>query len=83
LCIFEDIFLVSDNIQLRLQFNPSITSFKYNTTESQQVTLGGKFPYIRRNGNNYYRTFSIGGLISSLMDETDWYDSYIHPPHPI
>ena len=75
--LFEDIFLVGDNIQLRLQFNPSITGFKYNTVESQQVTLGGKFPYIRRNGNNYYRTFTIGGLISSLMDESDWYDSYL------
>lgn len=78
LCYFEDIFLVNNNIQFRLQFNPSITGFKYNVSESQQVTLGSKFPYIKRNGDSYYRSFSIGGLISSLTDESSWYDSYLN-----
>ena len=77
MCVFEDIFLVSGNMQIRLQFNPSVSGFKYNVAESQQVTLGGRYPYIKRNGNNYYRTFSISGLISSLTDETDWYDAYL------
>lgn len=77
LCMFEDIFLINDNMQLRLKFNSTISSYKYNTNESQQTTLGAKYPYIKRNGNNYYRTFSINGLISSLIDETDWYNSYL------
>ena len=80
MCVFEDIFLIGENVQLRLQFNPSITGFKYNITESQQTTIGSQYPYIRRNGENYYRTFSINGLISSLVDETDWYDSYLSNP---
>lgn len=78
LCIFEDIFLINDNIQLRLKFNPAITGFKYNVSQSQQVTLGAKFPYVKRNGNNFYRTFNINGLISSLIDETNWYSPSIY-----
>jgi hypothetical protein len=51
-----------------MHFNPSVSDFRYNISESQQLTLGGKFPYIRKNGNNYYRTFSISGLVSSLIN---------------
>lgn len=75
LCMFEDMYLISDNTQLKLQFNPSVTGFQYMVSDSQQTTIGGQFPYVRRNGANYYRTFSISGLISSLVDETDWFDS--------
>lgn len=78
ICMFEDTFLVNNNIQFKLQFNPSISGFKYNTSESQQITIGSKYPYIKRNGENYYRTFSINGLVSSLSDSTDWYDSYYY-----
>jgi len=42
--------------------------------ESQQTTLGSQYPFVRRNGNNYFRTFSISGLISSFMDDNGWYD---------
>lgn len=69
LCLIEDVFLIHNNLQLRLPFNFSVSSFKYNVSESQQITLGSKFPYIKRNGKNFYRTFGISGLISSLMDD--------------
>ena len=75
LCMFEDMYLISDDTQLKLQFNPSVTGFQYMVSDSQQTTIGGQFPYVRRNGANYYRTFNISGLISSLVDETDWFDS--------
>lgn len=68
LCLIEDAFLIHNNLQLRLPFNFSVSSLKYNVSESQQITLGSKFPYIKRNGKNFYRTFGISGLISSLMD---------------
>ena len=74
MCLFEDAFLTQGNKQLKIQFNPSVSDFKYNVVESQQVTLGAQYPYIKRNGNNYYRTFSLSGLISALMDEIHWYD---------
>ena len=74
MCLFEDIFLTEGNTQLKIQFNPNISGLKYNVSESQQITLGSKYPYIKRNGNNYFRSFSISGLISAFMDEIYWYD---------
>jgi hypothetical protein len=34
-------------------------------------TIGGQYPFIFRNGNVKYKEFSIGGLISYLMDEKE------------
>ena len=72
ICVFEDIFLTQGDRQLKIKFNPTITGLKYNTTLSQQNTLGSKYPFIRKNGNNFYRSFTIGGLISSFMDNEVW-----------
>ena len=90
ICLFEDIFLTGGSRQLKIQFNPSISDIRYNTMESQQTTLGSYYPYIRRNGNNFFRSFSISGLISALMDDTNWYNidfederfHYIHEYEP-
>ena len=78
MCLLDDIFLTRDDCQLKIRFNPTLSEFKYNVTESQQVTIGAKYPYIKRNGNNYFRTFPIGGLISSFIDTTDWYDPHFY-----
>lgn len=78
MCLFDDIFLTRDDCQLKIKFNPTLSEFKYNVTESQQVTIGAKYPYIKRNGNNYFRTFPIGGLISSFIDTTNWYDPHFY-----
>ena len=78
ICRFEDIFLTRKDKQLKVRFNPTLTSFKYNVTESQQLAIGAKYPYIKRNAANYFRTFSLGGLISSLIDMTDWYDPHFY-----
>ena len=69
---FEDIFLISGNSVLNIKFNPTIGNFKYNLAESITPTLGGVYPYIRRNGHQKYRTFSIGGMIAYNMDK-DFY----------
>ena len=66
--IFNDMFLTSKDQQLRLQFDPSVSSFKENIDETMIQTLGSKYPFIRRNGNIRYAQFPIGGLISFLMD---------------
>ena len=73
--LFEDMFLITKDAQLKIKFDPNVSDFKYNVTESQQVAIGAKYPYIKRNSNNYFRTFSIGGLITSLVDN-DYYNSY-------
>lgn len=67
-CVFDDMYLMGNNKSLRIKYNPSITNFKYNLNESVQQTLGSQFPFIKRNGHNFYRSFTIGGLITSYMD---------------
>ena len=76
MCLFDDIFITTGDKQLKIMFNPSLSEFKYNVTESQQTTIGAKYPYINRNSANYFRSFPIGGLISSFVDTTDWYDPH-------
>ena len=75
MCVFEDMFLINQNAKLKLQFNPTLTDFKYNVSETQQIGIGAKYPSVKRNSNNYFRTFQIGGLITSFIDK-DWYNSY-------
>lgn len=66
---FEDSFLTQGGRQLKLKFDSSIGSFKYNILESKIDTLGSQYPFIRRNGNVKYRQFPITGLITSFCDE--------------
>lgn len=65
----DHIFLVGQNKQqLKVAFNPEVSSFRYVVNESRTDTLGGKYPFIRRNGNTKYREFSLTGLISLESD---------------
>ena len=68
---FEDIFLVSNGEQIKIKFNPKITNFKRNLLESKQDTIGNKYPYILKNGNSNYFSFSLGGLISYFADNVN------------
>lgn len=70
---FEDAFLFDGEKQLRIRYNPKVSSFKSNVLESKIDTLGGKYPTFFRNGNVGYAEFPISGLISRLMDEDGWF----------
>lgn len=50
--------------QLKVKYNPEITSFKYTIGDSVTNTLGGKYPFIRRNGAMRYRQFQMSGMIT-------------------
>lgn len=63
-CDFAYSYLYADGVQLRLQFNNQINSFKHTVLASKQDTLGSKFPTISRNGYAYYGEFPISALIS-------------------
>lgn len=76
-CIFEDMYLISKDRTLRIKYNPEINNFKYNFSESVQTTLGSKYPFINRMGKSNYRSFQIGGLITSFMDSDQ--RSYVPP----
>lgn len=66
---FEDMFLFDGTRQLKIQFNPSVSSFNRIIQESKMETIGSKHPFIFRNGAIDYKEFPISGLISYLMDE--------------
>lgn len=65
---FEDIFLTTGKQQLKIRFDPQITNYSRVVSESLTETIGSKYPFIRRNGNINYRTFSIAGTISYFSD---------------
>ena len=73
--IFDDMFLTTKDRQLKIKFNPTVSSFKRTIQESRTDTLGSQFPLIRRNGHANYAQFPIGGLISFQIDESELFTS--------
>lgn len=67
--VLDDIYLTTAKKQLKVRFNPSLSSLKRNINETRTDTIGSKYPFIKRNGDMDYMSFPIGGLISSEMDE--------------
>jgi len=63
-----DIFLSSKDKQLKIAFDPQITSFSTKIAESVVETIGSQYPFIRRNGKIKYRTFPLSGTITAFMD---------------
>ena len=72
---FESSFLSDGKRQLKLEFNPKISTFKTDLLESKIDTIGSKHPFIFRNGNTEYKEFPISGLISYWMDEENLFMS--------
>jgi hypothetical protein len=72
---FDDMYLSDGVRQLRIQFNPKVSSFKNTVLETKVDTIGSKHPFIFRNGNVKYKEFPISGMISYLSDENNlFYD---------
>ena len=71
---FEDAFLYDGSCQLKIKYNPKVTSFKHDILESKTDTIGSKYPFIFRNGNVKYKEFPISGLISLLSDEENLFN---------
>ena len=65
---FEDMFLFDGERQLRIQYDPKVSSFKPVILENKVNTLGGKYPFIFRNDSVNYKELAISGLISAHMD---------------
>lgn len=72
---FEDMFLTVGDKQLKIKFNPTVSSYKKIIQESRTDTLGSKYPFVRRNGYAEYVQFPIGGMISFFMDEDELFTS--------
>lgn len=73
---FEDMFLYDGKKQLKIKFNPKVSSFKTNLMEAKIDTIGSKFPFIFRNGSVEYKEFPIAGLISYLSDNANLFIDY-------
>lgn len=73
--IFDDMFLTTKDRQLKIKFNPTVSSFKRTIQESRTDTIGSQFPFVRINGNANYAQFQIGGLISFQIDESNLFTS--------
>lgn len=73
--ILDDMYLAEYGKQLKIKFDPQVSSYKHNILETKTDTLGSQYPYIRRNGNMNYRSFSISGLITQFCDESDLFTS--------
>lgn len=67
---FEHAYLFDGERQLKIKFNPKVSSFKTTVLESKMDTLGSKYPYFFRNGMVEYKEFPISGLISHFSDES-------------
>ena len=66
---FEHMYLSDGERQLKIKYNPKVTSFKETILETRTNTIGSKYPFIFRNGHVRYKEFPISGLISCLADE--------------
>lgn len=82
--IFDNAFLLGQGKQLTVKFNPNISSYRINTSDNVVTTIGSQYPYVTRSTENYYRTFSLSGIIAYEMDSehqftsrTDIYGDYI------
>lgn len=81
-CDFEDAFLWDGERQLKIRFNPKVSSFKSTILESKMDTIGGKYPFVFRNGNVEYKEFPISGLLSLLTDENNLFKTGLYVENP-
>lgn len=68
---FEDFYLIDADRQLKIRYNPKISSMKNTVVESKMNTIGSKYPYFVRSGVVDYKEFSISGLVSYHMDDDE------------
>jgi hypothetical protein len=66
-------FLFDGEHQLKIRFNPQVTSFKTQLSETRSETIGSKYPFFFRNAKVGYKTFPISGLISMLEDDNEFF----------
>ena len=72
---FEDTFLSDADRQLKIRFNPKISSFKDTILEQKTDTIGGQYPFFFRNSQVRYKEIPISGLISYFMDDAELFMS--------
>lgn len=67
--VFQDMFLVAQDKQLNIRFDPKLDSFSHTIVQGKTDTIGSKYPFIKRNNYIDYRTFPVSGTITMFMDQ--------------
>ena len=67
----DHMYLYDGERQLKIKFNPQISSFKSTLMETKLNAMGNKFPTFFRNGIVNYKEFPLSGLISYWSDEEE------------
>ena len=57
-------FLSDGKKQLKIKYNPKVSSFKDTILEQKTDTIGGKYPFFFKNNQVRYKEIPISGLIS-------------------
>ena len=70
---FEDAFLYDGERALRIRYNPTVDTFKTTILEQKTDTIGGRFPFITRNGATWYKEFPLGGLLAQEIDQQHYF----------
>ena len=70
---FEHIFLSDGKRQLKIAYNPQVSSIKTVTLETKVDTIGNKYPIFSRNGKVGYKEMPLSGLISYHMDLNSYF----------
>lgn len=68
---FEDMFLSDGEKQLKIKYDPKVSSFKETIPEQKTDTIGSQYPFFFRNGKVRYKEIPISGLISYLSDDDE------------
>lgn len=66
---FEHMFLSDGKRQLKIAYNPKVSSFKDTILEQKTDTIGSNYPFFFRNNQIKYKEIPISGLISYQMDK--------------
>ena len=72
---FDHMFLWDGKQQLKVCFDPKVSSFKTVKMESKIETIGSKYPFFFRNGRISYKDFPIAGLLSYWSDDENLFAS--------
>ena len=68
---FDHMFLSDGERQLKIAYNPKVSSIKDTILESKMDTIGSKYPFFFRNETVRYKELPISGLISYLTDDNE------------
>lgn len=73
--MFEDMFLNAEGVQLKIKYNPNVSSMKQIVMDSKTDTIGSKYPFVKRNAYTNYKQFPISGLITYFTDDNNIFTS--------